>query len=91
MRSLLLLLERRWGPPGAPLTSLGTSWGALGWVLGTLLGSLLELLGSLLGFSEGSFGISAQKNLYFQKISFPPRREHDFENLAEQGTGSACG
>ena len=84
MRSLLLLLERRRGPLGASLTALGTSWGALGWVLGTLLGSLLELLGSLLGLLEGFFGISAQKNLYFQKMSFPPRREHDFENLYEQ-------
>ena len=73
MRPLLVLLERLWGPLGASLTALGASWGALGRVLGALRG--------LLGTS------SAQETLYFSKMSFPPRWEHDFENLYYQGTG----
>ena len=40
MRSLLVLLERLWGPLGASLTALGASWGALGRVLGALRGLL---------------------------------------------------
>ena len=61
--------------------ALGASLGALGWVLEILLGPLLELLGSLLGLLEGSFGVSAQENLYFQKTNVSPRWELDFRNL----------
>ena len=84
MRPLLVLLERLWGPLGASLTALGASWGplrvsltALGasWgALGRVLGALRELLGSS----------SVQETLYFLKMTFPPRREHDFRNLYEQ-------
>ena len=70
-------LQRLWGPLGASLTALGASWAALGRVFG----ALRELLGTS----------SAQETLYISKMSFPPRWEHDFENLSEQGTGSACG
>ena len=77
MRPLLVLLERLWDPLGASSTALGASWGALGRVFG----ALRELLGTS----------SAQETLYILKMSFPPRREHDFRNLSEQGTGSACG
>ena len=76
MRPLLVLLERLWGPLGASLTALGASWGALGRVL--------EARRELLGTS------SAQETLYFSKTSVSPRWEHDFRNLSEQGTGSAC-
>ena len=76
MRPLLVLLERLWDPLGASSTALGASWGALGRVFG----ALRELLGTS----------SAQENLHFLKMSFPPRWEHDFRNLSEQGTGSAC-
>ena len=74
MRPLLVLLERPWGPLGPSLTALGASWGALGRVFGALR--------ELLGMS------SAQENLYFSKMSSPPRWEHDFGNLYYQGTGS---
>ena len=77
MRPLLVLLGRLWGPLGASLTALGASWGAPG----TILGALRELLGTS----------SAQDTLYFSKTSPPARWEHDFGNLSEQGTGSACG
>ena len=70
MRPLLVLLERLWGPLGASLTALGASLGDLGRVLG----ALRELLGSS----------SVQETLYFLKMTFPPRREHDFRNLYEQ-------
>ena len=77
MRPLLVLLERLWGPLGASLTALGVSWGALA----RALGARRELLGTS----------SAQETLYFSKTSVSPRWEHDFRNLSEQGTGSACG
>ena len=77
MRPLLVLLERLWGPLRASLTALGASWGAPG----TILGALRELLGTS----------SVQETLYFRKMSVSPRWERDFENLSEQGTGSACG
>ena len=67
MKPLLVLLERLWGPLRACLTALGASWGALGRVFG----ALRELLGTS----------SAQETLYILKMSFPPRREHDFRNL----------
>ena len=94
MRPLLVLLERLWGPPESTRVlfwsswsvfggswmalgdSIGASWGAIGRVLGAL--------GELLGTS------SAQENLYFLKTSISHRWEHDFGNLSEQGTGSAC-
>ena len=76
MKPLLVLLERLWGPLGASLTALGPSWGALGRVFG----ALRELLGTS----------SAQETLYFGKMKVSPRWEHDFGNLSEQGTGSAC-
>ena len=72
---------------GPLLVLLERLWGPLGasltslwasWVsLGKVLGALRELLGT--------------ETLYFLKTSFPPQREHDLENLSEQGTGSACG
>ena len=74
MRPLLVLLDRIWGPLGASLTALGASWRALG----SILGALRELLGTS----------SAQETLYFSKMSFPPRWEHDLGNLYYQGTGS---
>ena len=77
MGPLLVPLERLWGCLGASLTALGASWGALGRVLG----ALRELLGTS----------SVQETLHFLKINVSPRRERDFENLSEQGTGSACG
>ena len=77
MRPLLVLLERLWGPLGASLTALGASSGALG----SALGARRELLGTS----------SAHETLDFSKISVSPRLEHDFQNLSEQGTGSACG
>ena len=70
MRPLLVLLERLWGPLAASLTALCASRGALGRVLG----ARRELLGTS----------SAQETLYILKMSFPPRREHDFRNLYEQ-------
>ena len=76
MRPLLVLLERLSGPLRASLTALGASWGALG----SILGALRELSGTS----------SVQGNLYFLKMHVPPRWERDFENLSEQGTGSAC-
>ena len=60
---------------GASFGAPGASWGALGRVL--------EALRELLGAS------SVQAALDFRKISVSPRWEHDFENLSEQGTGSA--
>ena len=77
MRPILVLLERLCGPLRASLTALGDSWGALGRVLG----ALRELLGTS----------SVGTTLDFLKISVSRRWEHDFENLSEQGTGSAYG
>ena len=77
MRPILVFLERLCGPLKASLTALGDSWGALGRVLG----ALRELLGTS----------SPYETLYFSKLSVSPQWEHDFENLSEQGTGSACG
>ena len=77
MRPILVFLERLCGPLRASLTALGDSWGALA----RALGARRELLGTP----------SAQETLYFSKISVSPRWEHDFQNLSEQGTGSACG
>ena len=70
MRPLLVLLERLWDPLGASSTALGASWGALGGGLGSSSGAL----GNVLDL----------ETLYFLKMSFPPRREHDFRNLYEQ-------
>ena len=70
MKPLLVLLERLWDPLGASSTALGVSWGALA----RALGARRELLGTS----------SAQETLYILKMSFPPRREHDFRDLYEQ-------
>ena len=45
-----------------------------------------------LGSSSGALGDAlGLETLYFQKMRVSLRREHDFGNLSEQGTGSACG
>ena len=77
MRTLLVLLERLWGPLGASLTALGASWGGSWKGIGSSSGALGDVLGI--------------ETLYFQKMKVSPRREHDFQNLSEQGTESACG
>ena len=69
-----MLLERLWGPLGTSLTALGSSLGGSGKGLGRSSGAL----GNVLDL----------ETLYFLKMSFPPRREHDFRNLYYQGTGS---
>ena len=59
--------------------SLGASFGDPG-ALGRVLGALRELLGDVLGLESH----------YLNKMKFSPRWEHNFGNLSEQGTGSAC-
>ena len=54
-----------------------SSWSLVGASL-RALGASLRALGDVLGLGE----------LLFSKTSVSPRREHDFENLYYQGTGS---
>ena len=49
------------------------------------LGASWEALGRLLGALGDALRI---ETLYFLKMNVLPRREHDFQNLYYQGTGS---
>ena len=52
------------------------------------LGASLTALGRVLGGSSGALGdVLGLETLDFLKMSFPPRREHDFQNLSEQRNG----
>ena len=60
-----------------------------GCIAASLLGASLGGSWKGLGSSSGALGdVLGLETIYFRKMSFPPRREHDFENLYYQRTGS---